>query len=469
MKIVVTGATGFVGRPVVALLLEHGHEVVAWTRDPERARASLPALCATERWDPHVATRPELLRGVDAVVHLAGESVAGSRWTEARKREIRSSRVDGSRALVDAIAALPDGERPSALISASAIGVYGDRGDELLDESSTPGSGFLADVCREWEAEVARAAGLGVRTVSVRVGVVLGKDGGALQAMLPPFRLGAGGRVGAGTQWMSWIHLDDLVALFVHAVETADVSGIVNGVAPEPATNAAFTRELGRALGRPTILPVPAVALRLLLGEMAAILLASQRVTPARTLASGFSFRFPALGPALDDLLADPTHELVFEQWVPRPPEEVFPFFSDARNLEKITPDFLEFHVLAVTPEEIGEGTVIDYRLKLRGVPLRWRSVIEEWSPGRRFVDRQTRGPYAVWHHTHEFEPARGGTLLRDRVRYAVPLGTLGETVAGTFVRRDVEKIFAFRRAKVEEMFGKPAGSHDGDRRGRAA
>lgn len=469
MKIVVTGATGFVGRPLVARLLENGHEVIAWTRDPERARASLPALCATDSWQPHGATPPERLRGVDAVVHLAGESVAGSRWTEARKREIRSSRIDGSRSLVDAVATLPAAERPRALVSASAIGFYGDRGDEPLDESSAPGDGFLADVCRDWETEVARAGALGVRTVSIRIGVVLGKDGGALQAMLPPFRLGAGGRVGPGTQWMSWIHRDDLVALFVHAVEREDAAGIVNGVAPEPVTNADFTRELGRVLGRPTLVPVPAFALRVLLGEMAAIVLASQRVTPVRALAAGFAFRFPALGPALDDLLADPTRELVFEQWVPRTPEDLFPFFADARNLEKITPDFLEFRVLAVTPEELGEGTVIDYRLKLRGVPLRWRSVIEEWSPGRRFTDRQTRGPYAVWHHVHEFEPASGGTILRDRVRYAVPLGALGETVAGSFVRRDVEKIFAFRRARIEEMFGTPAGSGDGDRSGRAA
>ncbi len=469
MKIVVTGATGFVGRPLVRSLLAHGHEVVAWTRNPERARLGLPARCGTQSWDPHRVTPPELLRSVDAVVHLAGESVAGSRWTEQRKREIRASRIDGSRSLVDAITALPANERPRALISASAIGFYGDRGDEMLDEASPAGSGFLADVCRDWEAEVARAGSTGVRTVAVRVGVVLGKDGGALQAMLPPFRLGAGGRVGSGTQWMSWIHLDDLVALFVHAVETEALSGIVNGVAPTPVTNADFTRALGRALGRPTIVPVPGFALKLLLGEMSDILLASQRVVPQQTLASGFVFRFPELGAALHDLLADPAHELIFEQWVPRTPDEVFPFFSDARNLEKITPDFLAFKVLDVTPEPVREGTIINYKLTLRGVPLRWQSVIEEWSPGRRFVDRQTRGPYETWHHTHEFEPSRGGTILRDRVRYAVPLGVVGETVAGGFVRRDVERIFAHRHATIEKLFGSPAGDRNGDERGHAA
>ena len=469
MKIVVTGATGFVGRPLVRRLLASGHQVTAWTRNPDSARQSLPALCDVERWDPHARTDPEKLRGADAVVHLAGESVAGGRWTAERKREIQESRVASSRSLVDAIAALPAADRPRALVAASAIGFYGDRGDEILNEASLPGDGFLADVCRAWEDEVGRAAPLGVRTVSIRVGVVLGRDGGALQAMLPPFRVGAGGRIGSGKQWMSWIHLDDLVALFAFALDDERVAGIVDGVAPQPVTNAAFTSELGRALGRPTVLPVPVFALKLALGEMASVLVASQRVLPERALGGGFSFRWPGLGAALDDLCTDLSHELLVEQWVPRTPDEVFPFFSDARNLEKITPEFLKFQVLDVSPEPVREGTISNYKLSLRGIPMHWQSVIESWTPGRAFVDRQTRGPYHVWHHTHEFEPARGGTILRDRVRYAVPLGPLGELVAGGFVRRDVERIFAFRHARIEEMFGSAAGVRHGGEHGRAA
>lgn len=471
MKVVVTGATGFVGRPLVRALIERGHDVVAWTRDPARARIHLPALCAVEAWDPHAGTDPAKLRGVDAIVHLAGESVAGSRWTKQRKHEILASRVDGSRSIVDALQAMSPGERPRALVAASAIGFYGDRGDEVLTERSSAGEGFLADVCRAWEGEVERAATLGVRTVAVRVGVVLGRDGGALQAMLPPFRLGGGGRVGSGRQWMSWVHLDDLVALFVHALENQRLAGIVNGVAPHPVTNAVFTKELGRVLSRPTLVPVPALALRAVLGEMAQILLASQRVSPERTLANGFTFRWPDLGPALEDLCGELVHELVFEQWVPQTPEQVFPFFADAYNLEKITPDFLRFNVLKVTPETVGEGTTIDYKLVLRGIPLRWRSVIEEWVPGKKFVDRQVKGPYALWHHTHEFEPARGGTILRDRVRFAVPVGALGDVVAGGFVMGDVQKIFAHRHERIEQMFGStPRGNgNDGSEHGRAA
>jgi uncharacterized protein (TIGR01777 family) len=472
MRIVVTGATGFVGQEVVRALLVRGHDVVAWTRNPSRARAHLPALCDTAPWDPHAPTDPARLHGVDAIVHLAGESVAGGRWTTARKNEIRASRIGGSRSIVDALCALAPDSRPRALISASAIGFYGDRGDELLTERSTVGDGFLADVCQAWEDEVQRAAPLGVRTVAIRVGIVLGRDGGALQAMLPPFRLGGGGRIGSGKQWMSWIHRDDLVALFVHAVEHEQLTGVVNGVAPHPVTNAQFTAELGRALHRPTIVPVPAFALRLALGEMSGILLASQRVAPERALANGFTFRWPELGPALDDLCADGAHELIFEQWVAHSPEQVFPFFADAHNLETITPEFLKFKVRKVTPETMGTGTTIDYKLTLRGVPLGWQSVIEDWQPGRKFVDRQVRGPYALWHHTHEFEPARGGTILRDRVRYALPAGALGDTVAGGFVKRDLERIFAYRRQKIAERFGLAPGESDGSNdtaHGRAA
>jgi uncharacterized protein (TIGR01777 family) len=468
MKIVVTGATGFVGRPLVGKLLASDHQVIAWTRDPDRARRSLPALCDVARWEPHGKVDPEQLRGVDVIVHLAGESVAGGRWSPARKREILVSRVASSRGVVDAIAALPAAARPRALIAASAIGFYGDRGDEILDEASSPGVGFLADVCRAWEEEVGRAAALGVRTASLRVGIVLGKDGGALQSMLPPFRLGAGGRIGSGAQWMSWIHLDDLVALFARTVEDQRIAGIVNGVAPSPVSNADFVSQLGRVLSRPTLLPSPALALRLALGEMSSILIASQRVMPERAYAAGFTFRWPELGAALDDLCADPSHELRFEQWVPRTPGEVFPFFSDARNLERIMPDFVKFQVLDVTPEPVHVGTFINYRLSLHGIPMHWQSLIESWVPDRLFVDRQTSGPYRTWHHTHEFEAARGGTILRDRIRYAVPLGALGEVVVGGFVRRDLERIFAFRHATIEKLFGGPAAVDDGDH-GRAA
>ena len=453
MKVVITGATGFIGRKLVGRLLADGHEVLALTRDVEAARVRLPVRCACAVWDPAAGPAPHVLEGADAVVHLAGEGVADGPWTPARREAIRRSRVAGTHALVGAIAAVPKSARPAAFLSASAIGYYGDRGEEVLDESADPGTDFLAGVCRAWEGEALAAEELGVRSVAVRVGVVLGKDGGALAKMLPPFQLGIGGRLGSGRQWMSWIHLDDLVSLLVFLIGNGRATGPVNGVAPEPVTNASFTAALGKALHRPVLLPVPAFALRLALGEMASVLLASQRVLPRAAERLGFRFRYPELAGALAALCADNSHELLYEQWLAHEPTQVFAFFADPYNLEKITPDFLRFQVTAVSATPMREGTCIDYRLSLHGVPLRWQSRIENWEPPRGFVDQQIKGPYTLWHHTHEFEPYNGGTIVRDRVRYQLPLGTVGGLVAGGVVGRDLEAIFAFRRKTMQEFF----------------
>jgi uncharacterized protein (TIGR01777 family) len=454
MIVAITGATGFVGTRLTAHLLAAGHDVVALTRSPERAERALPVRCRVAAWDPeHGRVESGALDGVDAVVNLAGAGVADGRWTARRKEAIRRSRVDATRVLGETIGALPSERRPRVLVSASAIGFYGDRGDEVLTEESVGGTGFLAGVCRGWEDAAIRAEVHGVRTVRIRIGVVLGRDGGALARMLPPFRLGLGGRIGSGSQWMSWIHLDDLVGLVAFALERQDVRGVVNAVAPAPVTNAEFSATLGRVLGRPAIVPVPSVALRVALGEMADVLLAGQRVVPAAAEALGFRFRHPELAGALVDVTADPATMLFHEQWVPRPPDEVFPFFADAHNLERITPPFLKFRILNVSTPVLQNGTRIDYQLSLHGVPVRWQSLIRDWNPNRSFVDSQTRGPYRRWDHTHEFEPHRGGTILRDRVQYELPLGAVGGIVAGRFVARDLDALFAYRRTVIREIF----------------
>lgn len=453
MKVVLTGATGFVGRPLVGRLLSDGHDVTALSRDGARAQRRLPVRCACRAWDAQGTLDPAALRGADAVLHLAGEGVADAPWTASRKHAIRESRVAGARALVRALSALPAHERPQVLISASAIGYYGDRGDEELDEQAWAGEGFLAEVCRAWEREVFQADPLGLRTAAIRIGVVLGKQGGALQQMLLPFRMGVGGRIGSGTQWMSWIHLEDLVGLFAHVLTHPEARGAINGVAPAPVTNATFATELGRVLGRPSLLPIPAVALRAALGEMSTVLLASQRALPRMAERFGFTFQYPDIARALRDLCADASRAAEYEQWIARRPEEVFGFFSDPYNLEKITPEFVHFRVVATTTSQLRAGTCIDYRLRLHGVPVRWQSRIESWDPNRRFVDVQTRGPYKLWHHTHEFEPFRDGTIIRDRVRYELPVGALGELVAGRLVTRDIQSIFDFRREKISELF----------------
>jgi uncharacterized protein len=274
MKIAVTGASGFIGRAVADRLRAAGHTVTAVSLRQELKPGSFPAS--------------------DAVIHLAGEPVA-QRWTGAARKRIRDSRIQGTRQLVEALRAQP----PSVLISASAIGYYGSRGNNILTEDATPASDFLGKVAAGWEAEAFAAESFGVRVVVPRIGVVLGSGGGALKKMMLPFRLGLGGRLGNGKQWMSWIHIDDLVALIEFAIANPELSGPVNAAAPAPVTNAEFTRTLARALHRPAIFPVPAFVLKLLFGEMSQILLGSQRVLPEAALRAGFDFRYSDLGVAL--------------------------------------------------------------------------------------------------------------------------------------------------------------------------
>lgn len=298
MRILLTGATGFIGRPLASALAARGDTVHALSRDPEQAARRLPDASRVFPWDG--AQVPlEALEGVDAVLHLAGESVA-ERWTPHQKARILHSRVQGTRQIVDAMAEAG----VATLVSTSAIGVYGDRGDEPLDESSTAGTGFLAEVCQAWEAEALRAADHGIRVARVRIGMVLGPGGGALEKLLLPFQLGVGGILGSGRQWMSWVHRDDVIGLFLHAADRREVSGVLNATAPHPVTNREFTATLAKTLGRPAFLPAPALALKLLLGEMAEeMLLAGQRVLPRQTEASGYRFAFPYLADALSDVL----------------------------------------------------------------------------------------------------------------------------------------------------------------------
>jgi len=298
METLVTGATGFVGTAVVGALRAGGANV-------RRLVRSRPTPGADDfLWDPSAGHLDvSALDGLDAVVHLAGENIAGGRWTEARKRRIRESRVDGTSLLAARLAAL---ERPPRVfVSASAVGYYGNRGAELLTEASPPGKGFLARVCVDWEAALQPAADRGIRTLALRFGVILSRSGGALAKMLRPFKLGVGGTMGDGRQYMSWITLDDVVGAIRHALASESLAGPVNAVAPKPVTNLEFTKTLGRVLHRPTIFPLPAPAARLALGEMAdELLLASTRVEPRRLPDSGYTFRFPTIEGALRHVLA---------------------------------------------------------------------------------------------------------------------------------------------------------------------
>ena len=299
MHAVVTGATGLIGR---ALIRSLGSGVAVLSRDDGRAQRLLGGV-RVHRWAPEAGPAPAVaLRGAGVVFNLAGEPAAEGRWTAEKKCRIRDSRVVGTRHLVEGLAALD--ERPRVLVSASAVGYYGDRGDESLDERSSPGQGFLADVCIDWEREAMAAERLGIRVVCVRIGLVMSTAGGALAKMLLPFRLGAGGRLGSGRQWMPWIHIDDLVGILLHAAQRDAIRGAINGVAPAPVTNADFTMALARAVRRPAVMPMPAFALNVAFGEMSGMLMASQRVMPTLALRTGYEFVHPDLDGALASLLA---------------------------------------------------------------------------------------------------------------------------------------------------------------------
>jgi uncharacterized protein (TIGR01777 family) len=298
MRVTLTGVTGFIGARLAAELTSAGHELRVLGR---RRPPQLPQSTEFFSWDSSLGEPPaESLEGSDAVVNLAGEPVA-QRWNAEVKRRIRDSRVDGTRHLVNALSTLS--RRPRTLINASAIGIYGSRGDEILTESSSHGDDFLAGVTEDWEGAADLAEALGIRVVKLRIGIVLGKEGGALAKMLTPFRFGVGGRLGSGKQWMSWIHVEDVIRLILFAIENPAVRGPLNVAAPNPATNAEFTRQLAAALHRPAIFPVPAFALGIVFGEMAGVLISSQRALPQSALAAGFRFQHPDLPEALAAIL----------------------------------------------------------------------------------------------------------------------------------------------------------------------
>ncbi len=457
MKVLVTGISGFVGQKLGLHLVRSGHEVVGLSRRPERTQELSPFPLECFAWaGDREPVPPQALQGVEAVVHLAGESVAEGRWTARRKQQLRDSRVLSAQNLLSSLQGAQ--VAPKVFVAASAIGFYGDRGDEELTEASSLGEGFLAELTQQWEEATSQVSEVfpTCRLTQLRIGVVLGEGEGFLGKVVPLFRKGLGGRLGSGRQWMSLIHVEDLVRVIGESLENKDFQGVVNAVGPEPLTNAQMTSQLANHLGAPALFPAPAPALKLALGEMSQMLLSSQRVRPQRLLELGFEFSSPSFFQAVAKELnhiKEGFEQLFTQQWVPRPLPEVFEFYRDEGNLQKITPPWLDFQVLGKNTPEMGEGTRIDYKLKLKGLPIRWQSAIENWDPPRRFSDRQLKGPYRHWFHLHEFEELAGGTLITDRVHYQLPLGLIGRASAGPWVKRDVEKIFKYRRKVIDSIF----------------
>ena len=300
-NVLVTGGTGFIGSRVCDALHQKGDALYVLSRNPSRAQTKLRSAKAVYGWNPEIEKLPtEATSNVEAVIHLAGETIAG-RWNAQKKRKIRDSRILSTRNLVDSFADADT--KPNALVCASAIGYYGGSGNENFTEASPAGKDFLAEVCEEWETEAQKASELGIRVVMVRIGLVLGLGGGLLQQVLPPFRMGVGGILGNGKQWMSWIHIDDVVGILLHALESSQIHGALNATAPTPVRNTEFTKTLGAVLRRPTLFPVPTFGLKLMMGEFADFIVLSQNVIPERTETSGYEFYYRTLESALNALL----------------------------------------------------------------------------------------------------------------------------------------------------------------------
>ena len=300
MKVLITGATGFVGQRVVKQLLQEGHQVVVLSRNVAKGALKLGSKCEYFQWIDTKGLPPlEAFNGIDGIVNLMGEGIAEKRWSEEQKKEIYDSRIISTQKLVEAIGKLT--VKPKVFVSASAVGIYGNRGDEEITEDSSTGGDFLAHVCKDWEAEAFKAGESGLRVVVIRTGVVLGRGGGALKKMLPVFKLGAGGPLGSGEQYMSWIHVDDLASMYVEALKNSSLDGVYNGTAPYPAKNKEFTYALGKALRRPAVMPVPTFGLKLLFGEMAQVLLEGQKVLPIKFKVNNFRYKYPTLEMALKE------------------------------------------------------------------------------------------------------------------------------------------------------------------------
>ena len=448
MKVLLTGGTGLIGKEIGKKLVREGFEVVVISRDQKKAKMQLPF--PAEIIEGDLSQGPiQAMPAVDAVIHLLGESVADGRWSEERKKRIYDSRIISTKNLKASLK-----NQKVHLISASAIGVYPDSADNELDENSKKGDEFLAIVCKDWEAE---AALISPTLTIFRIGIVLSENGGALEKMLFPFRAGLGGALGNGNQWMSWIHIEDLSEAFIWALKNKKL-GIFNAVSPNPARNKEFSKALAKSLRRPLGLNVPKMALKFLYGEMASVILSSQKVRPAHLIKEKFSFQFTDLQQTLNQLCkawAEGEDLFFAEQYLPTKIDEVFPFFSAAENLESITPSNLSFKIQKVSTPKIQKGTLIDYRLKIRGVPVKWRTEIAVWEPGKSFVDQQLIGPYKLWHHTHDFTKMGEGTLMTDRVRYRSPMGFLGWIVAGALVKKEISGIFTYRRKVIFDRFFK--------------
>lgn len=455
MNILITGATGFIGKELGKDLVQRGHRIFAMSRNKQNALLHLPFPSHVIEADlSKEPIRDERLKDIQVVIHLAGENLSESRWTSETKKKIYESRVKSTQNL---ILSLQDSKLLEVFISTSAIGYYGDREDIILNESSSKGEGFLSQVCQDWEQPLTvfsrKKTIPHLRCIHLRLGVVLSAFDGAFPKMILPFQFGVGAPLGSGKQWMSWIHIQDLVSLFSELIENQKYSGIINAVSPDPVTNKIFSEKLAFELQKRLLPPVPSFILKIIFGELSELLLSSQRVK-SEALAGSMKFQFADLETALRDLCRfHKNGTLVFkaEQYLQGDLIRVFPFFCNVHNLEKLTPSLLKFQVQSMSTPKVQGGSLIEYKMKIHKIPVRWVTEIIEWDEPNHFIDVQKKGPYSKWHHIHTFQGLGSGTMMTDLVQYKLPFGKLGLLFAGAFVKKDIKEIFLFRRKVISE------------------
>ena len=455
MRILITGGTGFIGSKLIEALFFQGYDDIRLlTRNTIKAKKKIPFPISAYKWNPHDGyIDSTALDGVDVVINLAGEGIADKRWNDNRKEEILNSRIESIKTLMNEIQLKQT--PPRKFISTSAIGIYGNRGDEEITESSSLGNDYLAQVCKEWEYPVLNHQIKSMQTAIVRIGIVLGRDGGALSKMLPAFKLGLAGVLGDGNQYMSWIHLDDLIGQFIYLLKNENAEGIYNAVSPTPVPNYVFTKTLGKILNRPTILSVPNFALKIVLGEMSQLLLNGQKVLPKSMQDIGHQFKYVNIEDALKHILKKEIEgEEYLSQylWVNKVSEEVFSFFLNVKNLERITPEILHFKVLGRNTDLIKMGSEIDCRIKPFGIKIRWRLKIVDFKNEQSFTDIQEFGPFRKWVHTHDFFRCKEGTLVKDYIVYQLPGGFIGRFLAATLAKKILYKVFKYRSNKVQHL-----------------
>ncbi len=459
MKILLTGATGMIGKELGAVLVKEGHQLYVVTRNIKKAKEELFFPCefiecdlTTEKFSERYCT------DIEAVIHLAGDNIGDGVWTEKKKKRIYDSRINSTENLTEIF---KDSEKLKVFINMSAAGFYPSQSDQLLDENQAPGNGFLSQVCKDWERALSVKKDKGyfknARAIYLRSAMVLAKGQGALSKILLPYLNYAGVKVGAPDLWMSWIHIEDFINIILYCLKNENIYGPINCASPEQVLYKHFYKDIESRFFTFFKFWIPQSIVKSFNKSMLEFLYCSQRVQPEKLLKNGFHFRFDHLSKAFDDTFDSQAKGWRYferKQYIPRPVGELFSFFADAGNLEKITPPFLGFKILSHSTEKVEKGTKIVYRLKIRGIPVKWKTNIAEWQPGVVFVDEQQRGPYKTWHHTHRFEEMGEGTLMTDQVRYRIPFRFIFNPLLGGFIKSEITQIFDFRKKIIKQLFG---------------